>query len=134
MAGAGIVRWVVAASFAVSSKVPQELEKEIYCRVMLCGLPKYRGPHFRKGAPTSSYGIFLYAQVQGRGGCRLRCMAVRKCWGHPISIPVWMVTETFSNLHPPNRESLIVSVILAAELQLVLIIRSQDSVYQAALQ
>lgn len=25
--GAGIVRWVVATSFAISSEVPQELEK-----------------------------------------------------------------------------------------------------------
>lgn len=38
--GAGIVCWVVAASLAIPSKVPQELEREIYCRGMLHGLPE----------------------------------------------------------------------------------------------
>lgn len=67
---AGIVHWVVAVSFAISSKVLQELEKEIYCGGVLHGLPKYGALHFQKGTPLSSYGIFLHPWAQGvRAGC-----------------------------------------------------------------
>lgn len=67
--------------------------------------------------------LWDFSACLGLGGvCRLRCVAVRWCWGHLISILVWMVTETFGNLHTRNWESLIVSVILAAELQPFLII------------
>lgn len=77
--GAGVVRRVVAASFAISWKVLQDLKKDIYCGHPLHGPLEHRGSRGQTGASTSSDGIFL------------RC--VRRCWGRPIPVLVWMVTE-----------------------------------------
>lgn len=45
---------------------------------------------------------------------------VRQCWGHLISKLVWVVTDFW--LHTPSSKSLILSLVLAAELQQALLI------------